>query len=142
MQRFARELAKLARPGERIGLPAVVGLDNHAAAMDALRQATQASIFEIPTLPPSVSGIRLHRALRSRLDALGVRVEVGMDIIGFHAEHGEIRWVETETSSRPMRHRAARFLLATGGVLGGGFTGDAGGRFTEDVFDLPLTAPP
>ena len=50
------------------------------------------------------------------------------------------RWIETETSSRPLSHHAAAFLLATGGVLGGGFSGDVG-RLQEVVFDLPLDAP-
>lgn len=142
IQRLAQELAKHVRAGERIGLPAVVGLDRHADAIRALREAVGAAVFEISTLPPSVPGIRLHRALHSRLAVLGVRIETGMEVIGFGAESDEIRWVETETSARPLRHRADRFLLATGGVLGGGFSADAAGRFTEDVFGLPLTKPP
>jgi glycerol-3-phosphate dehydrogenase subunit B len=49
--------------------------------------------------------------------------------------------VETETSARPLKHRAANFLLATGGILGGGFDSDPTGRLWEVIFDLPLTAP-
>jgi glycerol-3-phosphate dehydrogenase subunit B len=88
-----------------------------------------------------VPGIRLARALRGLLEARGARVEIGMEVIGFHAEGRRIAWVETATSARPLRHRAERFVLATGGVLGGGFTSDHEGRFWETIFGLPLTTP-
>ena len=52
-----------------------------------------------------------------------------------------IQWVASETSSRPLKHRAEKFLLATGGVLGGGFNSDHTGRVWETIFDLPLTVP-
>jgi glycerol-3-phosphate dehydrogenase subunit B len=92
-------------------------------------------------LPPSVPGLRLTQALRRLLAARGVRVEVGMEVTGVKVENGAVQWVETSTSSRPLVHRAAQFVLATGGVLGGGFNSDHSGRFWETVFDLPLTVP-
>ena len=140
-RRFAEAVARLARPGERIGLPAILGLDDHAAVMADLESIAGAPVFEIPTLPPSVPGIRLYRALRSRLLDKGMRIEIGMEAIAFGAEGRQVRWVETETSARPLRHHAASFFLATGGILGGGFCSDAAGRFWEVVFDLPLVAP-
>ncbi len=139
--RLAEAVSAAARSGERIGFPAILGLRRHQQTLETLQQATNAPIFEIPTLPPSVPGIRLTSGLRKLLAARGVRVEVGMETIGFHAEDREIRWVETSTSARPLRHRARRYLLATGGVLGGGFNSDHTGRFWEVVFDLPLTVP-
>jgi glycerol-3-phosphate dehydrogenase subunit B len=141
VRRVAAEISTQLQGGERIALPAIVGLDKHSDSMAALRQASGADVFEIPTLPPSVPGIRLYRTLVARLETLGVRVEAGMEVIGFHADGDEIRWVETETSARPLRHRASKFFLATGGILGGGFTGSSTGRLSEDVFALPLSAP-
>jgi len=136
-------LKKLIQPGEsvRIGLPAILGMSDHAALMDELRAATGADVFEIPTLPPSVPGIRLNSALRREVERLGVRVEVNMNVIGFHAQNKRIEWIETETSARPLKHQAANFLLATGGILGGGINTDHTGRAWEVVFNLPLTVP-
>ncbi|MEX1020559.1 MAG: anaerobic glycerol-3-phosphate dehydrogenase subunit GlpB [Litorilinea sp.] len=127
--------------GERIGLPAILGLERHAATLAQLEAETGASIFEIPTLPPSVPGIRLHKALVATLAQLGVRVEAGMAAIAVHQDGDVIHSVETATSSRPLRHRARAFLLATGGILGGGLQSDAHGRVWESVFDLPVSAP-
>ena len=64
-----------------------------------------------------------------------------MEVIGVHVEDGIVRWVETDTSARPLKHAARGFVLATGGVLGGGFSSDHAGRFWETVFNLPLNVP-
>ncbi len=134
-------LKSAVRPGERIGLPAILGLDEHTKTLEALAAAAGAPVFEIPTLPPSVPGLRLTTVLRSLLARRHVRVEIGMEVVGVQVEDGVVRWVETATSSRPLRHTASAFLLATGGVLGGGFQSDHQGRFWETVFDLPLNVP-
>lgn len=139
---LALALKQLVKPEERVGLPAIIGLEDHPATLADLQQQVGAPIFEIPTLPPSVPGIRLYQALRKRLLQLGVRVEAGMEAIGFSSDGGEnIQWVETATSARPLKHRAKAYLLATGGILGGGFDSDHTGRVWETVFDLPLTIP-
>lgn len=140
-QRLANELKKRVRSGERVGLPAILGLHQHTQVMAELADAVGAPVFEIPTLPPSVPGVRLFHALRQLLLQRNVRVEANMEVVGFQATGRKVEWVETATSSRPLRHRAGQYLLATGGVLGGGFNSDASGRFWEVVFQLPLTVP-
>ena len=140
------ELKRLAKPGERIGLPAILGLDDHAAAFADLQAAAGAPLFEIPTLPPSVPGMRLFKALRAKLWSLGVQLYAGMEAIGAetiaaNGAAGRVQWVETATSSRPMKNRAKAYLLATGGILGGGFDSDHTGKIWETVFGLPLTIP-
>ena len=143
--------------GERVGLPAVLGLKAHLRLLKKIHeeivgrdpnssqsyesQGSGLSVFEIPTLPPSVPGLRLDTALRAQLDRLGVRVEIGMEVCGFHATGRRIEWIETETGSRPLRHRSRNYLLATGGILGGGIYAHRCGRVEETVFDLPLAAP-
>ena len=144
--KLGSELKRLAQPGERIGLPAILGLDDHAAALADLQAAAGVPLFEIPTLPPSVPGMRLFKALRARLWSLGVQLYAGMEAIGAetiaaNGAAGRVQWVETATSSRPMKHRAKAYLLATGGILGGGFDSDHTGRIWETVFGLPLLIP-
>ena len=145
--RLAEAVGDVVEPGERVGLPAILGLDAHAAVLETLQRTVDAPIFEIPTLPPSVPGVRLFKALRAELERLDVRVEAGMDVIGaeivLNDDDGSprIAWVTSETSARPLRHHAANFVLATGGILGGGFDSDPAGRVWETIFELPLTAP-
>jgi glycerol-3-phosphate dehydrogenase subunit B len=144
---LARALKQLVRPGERIGLPAMLGLHHHTDVMTELAAATGAPIFEVPTLPPSVPGVRLFLALQRRLRDAGVPVEAGMEVINASTvasgtgDGRRVEWVESETSSRPLRHRADYFVLASGGILGGGFDSDSNGRVWETIFNLPVTAP-
>ena len=127
--------------GERIAFPAILGLARHSEVIAKLANALDAPIAEIPTLPPSVPGIRLHRALISTLEKHGGRVESNMEAVAFEAADKSIQWVASAASARPLRHRARAYLLATGGILGGGFNSDPSGRSWETVFDLPLTLP-
>jgi glycerol-3-phosphate dehydrogenase subunit B len=142
---LANALRQVAAPGERIGLPALLGLDRHMESWMRLQEVIGAPVFELPTLPPSVAGIRLHRALVELLSRRRVPIQTNMRVVRFGVEQdtgGErLAWVETESSARPLRHRAGAFLLATGGVLGGGFQSDPAGRVWETVFDLPLSVP-
>jgi glycerol-3-phosphate dehydrogenase subunit B len=138
---LAAGLKKLTQHGERVGLPAILGVAQHATVMKELQAAAGAAVFEIPTLPPSVPGFRLTEALRRKVEELGVRVEVNMEVKGFHAENGRIASIESDASARPLKHRAERYLLATGGILGGGINSDHTGRVWEACFDLPLAVP-
>jgi glycerol-3-phosphate dehydrogenase subunit B len=141
IEAVGKALAALVHPGERIGLPAILGLDHHLEVWNRLQEVAGAPIFEIPTLPPSVPGIRLHRALIQILATRHVRVEANMAAVGYGLAGDRIAWVETEAAARPLRHHAAAFLLTTGGILGGGFESDPSGRVHESLFDLPITVP-
>ncbi len=139
-------LRKIVRPGERIGLPAILGMEAHMTLLAELERETNSPVFEIPTLPPSVPGVRLFKAFRRHLQSLGVRLTAGMEIIAAetiapNGAPGAVRWVESATSSRPLKLRADNYLLATGGILGGGFNSDVNGRVWETIFNLPLTVP-
>ena len=136
-------LRRVSRSGERIGFPAILGLTRHVAILNELRQALDAPIFEIPTLPPSVPGMRLVRALRHYLERdLQVRIDLGLTVAHAQGEGRSVYEIASYASARPVRHRARRFLLATGGILGGGIhTGPEGG-IEETIFRLPLAAIP
>jgi glycerol-3-phosphate dehydrogenase subunit B len=143
---LADALQKIVRPGERIGLPAILGMAHHLTLLAELKEKTKSPIFEIPTLPPSVPGVRLFTALREHIRSMGVRVEAGVEVINCHTSAangspGKVEWVESETSARPWRQRAPKFLLATGGILGGGFDSNIDGKVWETIFNLPLTVP-
>jgi len=146
LSQLAKALKSQLKKGERVGFPAILGLEAHPTVFSTLENQLKVPVFEILTLPPSVPGIRLFKMLRAKLLSMGVRVEVGMEVIGVektavNGTPGSISWVESETSSRPMKHRAKQYVLATGGVLGAGFDSDISGRVWEVVFDLPLTMP-
>src|SRR5262245_58142152 len=58
-QDVGRQLRELKGDATRIGLPAVLGLRDPLGVVADLQRLSGAQIFEIPTLPPSVPGMRL-----------------------------------------------------------------------------------
>jgi glycerol-3-phosphate dehydrogenase subunit B len=54
---------------------------------------------------------------------------------------GRLTTVYTEAAAREQEHRANAFLLATGGIAGGGVRTDHTGAVWETALDLPLRAP-
>lgn len=146
-ERLGKALRKVVQPGERIGMPAILGVDNHVAVWSEVQSLAGAPIFEIPGLPPSIPGIRLFKKLLDRLTTLGVRFDPGLDVyttgsVATTAGPRRVEWVGSATSStRPLKHYAQNYLLATGGLLGGGFDSNPRGDVWEVIFHLPLTTP-
>lgn len=142
---FRAEMLTALRPhlgsAERIGFPAILGLDQPLVVKAALEAELGRPVFEIPVLPPSVPGIRLHRILKEAIEANGGQVYDGMKAVGAAGLDGRITAVYTEAAARRRTHRANHFVLATGGILGGGIVTDHEGRVNETIFDLPVTAP-
>ncbi len=126
----------------RIGLPAVLGLARHAEVFAEARETLGAPIFEIPSLPPSVPGIRLFEALRERLLAAGGRFQFGFGVVKVERSADHVVAVHTQGASRTLRLAASEFVLATGGIAGGGLRATADGMISERVFGLAVEAPP
>ena len=68
------QLARAARRGERVAFPAVLGIADPHAVWTELEQRLGRPVFEVPTLPPSVPGMRVFAILREALRRAGGRV--------------------------------------------------------------------
>ena len=99
-------------------------------------------MFEVPTLPPSVTGIRLYERLKSQLRAAGAQLVVGDRVVGAEVRGGRVEAVHAEAAVRRVAFRARSFVLASGGLASGGLELDSRGRARETVFDLPLAWAP
>jgi glycerol-3-phosphate dehydrogenase subunit B len=81
------ELGQRLEPDEAVGFPSVLGLERHAAVREELEELLGQPVFEVPSLPPSVPGMRLHRALDRALRRAGGRAILGPTAVG--ADHGD-----------------------------------------------------
>lgn len=141
--RALRAIAAARPPGRwRLALPAVLGLVDHAAAFAEAAALLDGPPIELVSVPPSVPGLRLWEALRSRLLALGGRLQWGFPIVGVERDGDRITAVRTEGASRAFRLVGDAFVLATGGIAGGGLRAAPDGSIAERVFGLPVSAPP
>ena len=66
------------RPGEKLGVPAILGFHSSFEAWNDLKEKMATEIFEIPMPPPSVPGIRLYNLLKTHLRERGVRIFMGV----------------------------------------------------------------
>jgi glycerol-3-phosphate dehydrogenase subunit B len=125
----------------RVGFPAVLGLERSIQVHQRLEEALGRPVFEIPGLPPSNPGIRLHNLLAAAARKYGAQVFNGMKAEGHESTASSLTRVFSEAAARQKPHQARAFVLATGGILGGGLSGEPTGIVRECVFDLPVAAP-
>ena len=139
---IADEIKHHLKENQRLGLPAVLGLKHPLEARQDLESRLGCKLFEMPALPPSVPGIRLHNILVTAIQKAGGRVENGMQVLAYSeqqaAGNDRITTIWTESAARRTPHAAQRFLLATGGFLGDGIQGHHSGYAHEAVFNLPI----
>ena len=128
-------------PGiEFIGFPAVLGLKRPFEVITHLEELTQKRIFEVPTLPPSIAGLRLHTAFERGLAPLGVQVFSQQRV--FEAQsNGQSGWVLGLGYGKAQQKVHSRgVILAAGRFLAQGLCADRQG-IREPVFGLPVDQP-
>lgn len=130
------------RGAAKVGLPAVLGLENYVEALADLSEQIGVPVFEIPTLPPSTAGVRLSNALRRWLLRHRARVQVGHPVVRGVVANRRCSHVEVGALGHTNAFYADQFILATGGLYNGGILSDETGRLWEPLFDLPVAAPP
>jgi glycerol-3-phosphate dehydrogenase subunit B len=137
-----RELERLLVPGELVGFPGVLGLGGSREVWQELETRLRHPVFEVPTLPPSVGGIRLFDALTAALRRQGGRVVLGSTVSGAERNGKRLEGVVAQTAARPRTYRARSLVLASGGFASGGLQLDSYGQASETAFDLALTGVP
>jgi len=137
-----RELERQLVPGEIVGFPAVLGLRRAREVWQELETRLRHQVFEVPTLPPSVGGIRLFESMTAALRREGARVVIGTTVSGAERNGKRLEGVVAQTAGHPRTYRARSYVLASGGFASGGLQLDSHGRARETVFDLPLAGVP
>ncbi len=139
---FAGRLALKLQADERVGLPAVLGIrDPHGACAD-LEHRLGRPVFEIPTLPPSVPGMRLYEILRVALRAAGGRLVLGAEVVSSERKGSRVTSVATRSAGHDTSYAAPWFVLASGGFASGAIELDAHWTTHERVLGLPLRGLP
>jgi glycerol-3-phosphate dehydrogenase subunit B len=136
------ELDRFLVPGEIVGFPAVLGVGRAREVWHELETRLGHQVFEVPTLPPSVQGLRLYETMTTVFRRHGGRLVVGSTVAGDKTRGARLEDVVAKTAGRPLTYRARSFVLATGGFASGGLQLDSSGQIRETVFDLPVAGVP
>lgn len=141
---FRREVIKAVKSQskgfKRIGFPAMLGVRQHREVVADLEKGLDKPVFEISALPPSIPGRRLYDALKEAFLQAGGKLIINGKIVAGTIEGGRVTQVQLETISRIKPIQAQHYVLATGGLFGGGLEAHQDGSVTEQVFGLPIAA--
>jgi glycerol-3-phosphate dehydrogenase subunit B len=139
---FAARLAPLLGSEERVALPAILGLRDPHAAWSDLSMRLERELFEVPTLPPSASGMRVYDALRAALRTAGGRLVIGAEVTGAAREGERVSALRARTSGHETEYLARWVVLASGGLNSGAIELGSDWRAREQVLGLPLRGMP
>jgi glycerol-3-phosphate dehydrogenase subunit B len=139
---FAARLALKLQADERVGLAAMLGIRDPHAAWSDLEHRLGRPVFEIPTLPPSVPGMRVYEILRSALRRAGGRLVLGAEVVSCERDGSRVASVATASAGHDARYAAPWFVLAAGGFGSGAIELDSRWATHERVFGLPLRGLP
>jgi len=138
-----RELAERVEPhlgdAARVGFPAVLGNEEAGFVREALADRLGADVFEVPSGPPSLPGLRLEDALFDALTDAGARIETGNPVVGYEGDR-RVESVLVDRKGAEVPYRADRVVLATGGLVGKGIETERG-AVREPVFDCHVPHP-
>lgn len=127
-------------PGWVVLFPPVLGERRNAAVVRNLAEGLGCPVYEVAGIPPSLPGRRLRNALLDYFQKLQGKVIIGPAVTRAKVSGGRCLEVTASGAAGTLRIRGRAFVLATGSFLGGGLRAEPGGRITEPVFDLPVTA--
>jgi glycerol-3-phosphate dehydrogenase subunit B len=127
---------------ERVAFPAVLGIaDAHGAWAD-MQERLARPVFEIPTLPPSVPGMRVFATFREALRGARVKVIFGAVVVAAEREGARVTGVRARVGLREQAYGGAHVVLASGGFAAGGIALDSYWKAHEVALGLPVTGVP
>ena len=138
------KLASLVRPAiqnaQAVGMPAIFGLYRTEEVFSDLEKRIGVPIFEIPTMPPSIPGLRIKEAFERRLPEMGVHSFFQKKVLKsrYEPESGFVLEVGNSETEHTVHSRAV--ILASGRFLGKGLHAERK-HIRETIFDLPVYQP-
>lgn len=140
LEAFILWLEKQHNREDKIAVPAVLGLESAAAIIKQIEYRLERSVFEIPTIPPSMPGRRLFNGLKDHFRRKGGMIYWDWPVVGVEKTGRKIEAVMAQSQGRPNSLNARAFILATGSFVGGGLEAKRD-TIVEKVFHLPVFVP-
>jgi glycerol-3-phosphate dehydrogenase subunit B len=140
MEKLVFILKDKIKDAKYVGFPAVLGIERHKQVVANLEKLLNVTIFEIPTFPLSIPGLRLERAFEYGLNDLGVnRFHQFMTESVTQIENDRFR-IKIKKGDEQREIISKSVILASGRFLGKGLKAERN-RIVETIFDLPISQP-
>jgi glycerol-3-phosphate dehydrogenase subunit B len=137
--KLAELLKEVAGRVKIIGLPALLGMHNPDLVRTDLERLTGLRIFEIPTMPPSVPGIRLREMFEQVFPQKGLTLipQQKVTSLAFDTDGALLKLSD---NYGPIIIHSKAVILATGRFLSGGLKANITG-IIETLLNLPVSQP-
>ncbi len=138
LQAFADQLTSIATPQDLVILPAITG--DNLTVMDRLQKQTRLQFHEVPTMPPSLLGIRIEDTMAKAFVRGGGSLLKGDEVIGGEiSESGGNLKLNSLTTKKmaDMTLSAKHFIMASGSFFSKGIVAHKN-RMVEPVFNLDM----
>jgi glycerol-3-phosphate dehydrogenase subunit B len=99
---------------KRILVPGILGLDSTAEKIAEFERELGSTVGEIPTLPPSIPGLRIYHRLESYFHKIGVELYRGFPVEQVEIHGGLCTGLRVASPGRPMNLHCQSAVLATG----------------------------
>ena len=136
---FADRIKTVLGNARMVGMPAVLGVHAPDRVHQDLQQLIGVPLFEIPTMPPGVPGIRLREMFEQRLPARGLTLVPQQKVRRLEL-HQQAVMLQLQDNFGDVVIEAQTAVLATGRFLSGGLKADRGG-VRETLLDIPVRQP-
>lgn len=139
-QSFIEQLQSAITPDVWVLVPPVLGTRPNYQVWEHLQTTLRCRLLELVAPPPAITGSRLRSLLVRYVKKLGVKVVEQSNVTHAICDNGHCQAVVTHNVGREHAYFARSFILATGGILGGGLIASPG-KVTEPIFGLPVEVP-
>lgn len=133
---LATIISKEVGDAEVVLMPAVLGFVK-GDVQSRLEKITGKRIVSVPTLPPSVEGIKVECALRATFERMGGVIFNGHTVVSHTMENGA---VESVTTDKAVTLTAEDFVLCSGSFIGGGLVSGRS-AIAEPIFGIDVDVP-
>lgn len=135
MAQIVAEIAPLITDADTVFMPACIGLDSEEPLLELQNQLGK-PIYLLPTLPPSLLGIRLHEILLRQFRRQGGIIMPGDKVTSVNCVGSCIESVTTRNHG-DISLKASQFVLATGSFFNNGLVAEFD-RVYEPLMHLDL----
>jgi glycerol-3-phosphate dehydrogenase subunit B len=138
-EKLAERIRPLSKNIDFVGLPAMLGMQDSLEVQQHLEEMIGCSLFEIPTMPPSIPGLRIREAFEIKLPEKGVRL-LFQNRVTRISKDKDAFLLEIGSNAPVSRVRAGSVILATGRFLGKGLYADRK-LIREPLLNIPVYQP-